>query len=135
MVKSQRGSKPGLNLLQLIQGQMTNFSAFIAWKHVDLSKRHMFQIKHQIMGNIKMYKSYTWSFWRTTYQYSRLIVYQVVIKSSHLQPVGKARNVLLLKMSQNKKDLNDVTAAPFLVSFSQLPAAIKTPKTGQLWRH
>ena len=29
----------------------------------------------------------------------------------------------LLKSSRNKKDLNDVTAAPFLVSFSQLPAA------------
>ena len=28
-----------------------------------------------------------------------------------------------LKSSRNKKDLNDVTAAPFLMSFSQLPAA------------
>ena len=30
-----------------------------------------------------------------------------------------------LKSSQNKKDLNDVTATPFFVSFSQLPAAKK----------
>ena len=37
------------------------------------------------------------------------------------------------KLSRNKKDLNDVTAAPFLMSFSQLPAAKKTLKTGQLW--
>ena len=36
----------------------------------------------------------------------------------------------LLKSSRNKKDLNDVTAAPFSVSFSQLPAAKKTPKNG-----
>ena len=28
-----------------------------------------------------------------------------------------------LKLSRNKKNLNDVTAAPFLVSFFQLPAA------------
>ena len=33
-----------------------------------------------------------------------------------------------LKLSRNKKDLNEVTAAPFLVSFSQLPAAKKTEK-------
>ena len=39
----------------------------------------------------------------------------------------------ILKSSRNKKDLNDVTAAPFSVSFSQLPAAKKKPpKTGQL---
>ena len=37
-----------------------------------------------------------------------------------------------LKSSRNKKNLNDVTAAPFSVSFSQLTAAKKTPKTGQL---
>ena len=30
-----------------------------------------------------------------------------------------------LKLSRNKKDLNDITAAPFSVSFSQLPAAKK----------
>ena len=35
-----------------------------------------------------------------------------------------------LKLSQNKKDLNDVTAAPFLVSFSQLPAAKKDTENG-----
>ena len=29
----------------------------------------------------------------------------------------------LLKLSLNKKDLDDVTAAPFPVSFSQLPEA------------
>ena len=43
---------------------------------------------------------------------------------------------------RNKKDLNDVTAAPFSVSFSQLPAccffaaaAKKTLKMGQLSPH
>ena len=36
----------------------------------------------------------------------------------------------LLKLSRNKKDLNDVTAAPFSVSFSQLPAAKKHTKKG-----
>ena len=40
-----------------------------------------------------------------------------------------SKNVLadrmLLKLSRNKKDLNDVTATPFFVSFSQLPAAKK----------
>ena len=35
----------------------------------------------------------------------------------------------LVKSSQNKKELNDVTAALFLVSFSQLPAA-KNTKNG-----
>ena len=35
----------------------------------------------------------------------------------------------ILKSSRNKKDLNDVTAAPFLVSFSQLPFPSKNPKT------
>ena len=35
-----------------------------------------------------------------------------------------------LKSSRNKKDLNDVTAALFLVSFSQLPAAKKHRKRG-----
>ena len=40
---------------------------------------------------------------------------------------------LALKLSRNRKDLNQVTAAPFSVSFSQLPAPKKTPpKTGQL---
>ena len=38
----------------------------------------------------------------------------------------------LLKLSRNKKGLNDVTAAPFLVFFLQLVAEKKTPKTGQL---
>ena len=37
---------------------------------------------------------------------------------------------ILLKSSRNKKDLNDVTAVPFLVSFSQLPAAKKYTKNG-----
>ena len=36
----------------------------------------------------------------------------------------------LLKWSRNKKDLNDVTAATFLVSFSQLPVAKKNTKKG-----
>ena len=35
------------------------------------------------------------------------------------------KQTLLLKSSRNKKDLNDITAAQFLVSFSQLPAAKK----------
>ena len=39
---------------------------------------------------------------------------------------------VLLKLSRNKKDLNDVTAAPFLVFFLLLAAEKKTPKTGQL---
>ena len=39
------------------------------------------------------------------------------------------------KSVTNKKDLNDVTPAPFLVSFSQLPAVTKPPKKGQLSRH
>ena len=34
-------------------------------------------------------------------------------------------NFTVLKSLRNKKDLNDVTAAQFLVSFSQLPAAKK----------
>ena len=34
--------------------------------------------------------------------------------------------IALLKLSRNKKDLNDITAAPFWVSFSQLPAASST---------
>ena len=38
--------------------------------------------------------------------------------------------VSILKSSWNKKDLNDVTAAPFSVSFSQLPAAKKSTKKG-----
>ena len=35
---------------------------------------------------------------------------------------------LALKSSRNKKDLNDVTAALFSVSFSQLPAVKNTKK-------
>ena len=33
---------------------------------------------------------------------------------------------MMLKLSRNKKDHNDVIAAPFSVPFSQLPAAKKT---------
>ena len=40
--------------------------------------------------------------------------------------------LLLLKSSRNKKDLNDVTAAPFLVVFLLLAAEKKTSKMGQL---
>ena len=36
----------------------------------------------------------------------------------------------LLKSSHNKKDLDDVTAAPFSVSFSQLPAAKNNTENG-----
>ena len=35
-----------------------------------------------------------------------------------------------LKSSRNKKDLNDVTAAPLLVSLSQLPTANKNTENG-----
>ena len=38
--------------------------------------------------------------------------------------------LMVLKSSRNKKDLNDVTAAPFSVSFSQLAAAKKHQKRG-----
>ena len=38
--------------------------------------------------------------------------------------------LIWLKSSQNKKDLNDVTAAPFLVSLSQLPTANKNTDNG-----
>ena len=42
----------------------------------------------------------------------------------------------ILKSSRNKKDLNDVTAAPFLRwVFMLLEAEKKTPKTRQLWLH
>ena len=37
---------------------------------------------------------------------------------------------VLLKSSQKKKELNDVTNAPFLVYFSQLPAAKKNTEKG-----
>ena len=50
--------------------------------------------------------------------------YQVQIQSNSKTGV--------LKSSRNKKDLNDVTAAPFLVSFSHLLAAKKTSKMEQL---
>ena len=39
---------------------------------------------------------------------------------------------VLLKLSRNKKDLNDVTAAPFSVFFLLLVAEKKTPKMGKL---
>ena len=39
---------------------------------------------------------------------------------------------MILKSLQNKKDLNDFTAARFLVFFLLLAAEKKTPKTGQL---
>ena len=39
---------------------------------------------------------------------------------------------VLLKLSRNKKDLNDVTAAPFSVFFLLLVAEKKTPKMEQL---
>ena len=37
----------------------------------------------------------------------------------------------LLKSSRNKKDLNDITAAPFLVSFLLLAAEKKNAKNGE----
>ena len=37
-----------------------------------------------------------------------------------------------LKSLRNKKDFNDFTAAPFLVSFSQLPPAKKNTKKGEV---
>ena len=39
---------------------------------------------------------------------------------------------MFIKTSRNKKKLNDLTAAPFSMPFSQLPAAKITPKIGQL---
>ena len=39
---------------------------------------------------------------------------------------------VLLKLSRNKKDLNDVTAASFSVFFLLLVAEKKTPKMGKL---
>ena len=44
----------------------------------------------------------------------------------------KSPTKILLKLLQNKKNLNDVTAARFLVFFLLLAAEKKTPKTGQL---
>ena len=44
-----------------------------------------------------------------------------------MEEVSKVK-ILLLKLSRNKKDLNDVAAAPVLVSFSQLPAVKKHTK-------
>ena len=41
-----------------------------------------------------------------------------------------SRYYFKLKSSQNKKDLNEVTAAPFLVSFSQLLAAKQNTQNG-----
>ena len=38
--------------------------------------------------------------------------------------------LIFLKSSRNKKDFNDVSAVPFLVSFSQLPAAKKKHQRG-----
>ena len=46
---------------------------------------------------------------------------------------GSSKTLHDLNLSSgNKKDLNDVTAAPFLVFFLLLAAERKTPKTGQL---
>ena len=47
-------------------------------------------------------------------------------------PGAKYKGNTLLKSSRNKKDLNDVTAAPFSVVFLLLAAEKKTPKMGQL---
>ena len=44
--------------------------------------------------------------------------------------VGNRKNQEHLKLLQNKKGLNDVTAAPFSESFSQLPAAKTHTKNG-----
>ena len=40
------------------------------------------------------------------------------------------KNIVKVKSSRNKKELNEVTAAPFLVSFVQLPPAKKTTENG-----
>ena len=40
------------------------------------------------------------------------------------------KNIVKVKSSRNKKDLNEVTAAPFLVSFVQLPPAKKPTENG-----
>ena len=49
---------------------------------------------------------------------------------TYCMAVGRSDNLRGLKSSQNKKDLNDITAAMFLVSFSQLPAAKKPTENG-----
>ena len=48
------------------------------------------------------------------------------------RPTILAFTVYIIKLSRNKKDLNDVTAAPFLVGFLLLAAEKKTLKAGQL---
>ena len=40
------------------------------------------------------------------------------------------KNIVKVKSSRNKKELNEVTAAPFLVSFSQLLAAKQNTQNG-----
>ena len=57
---------------------------------------------------------------------SGLITYNV----GQLNLFALTRKKLQLKLSQNKKDLNDVTASPIWVSFSQLPAAKNHQKQG-----
>ena len=62
------------------------------------------------------------------------IAYRKIVKLHNSQIFFKFSRVLLaslyLKSSRKKKDLNDVTAAPFLRTFSQLPAAKKTTENG-----
>jgi hypothetical protein len=59
----------------------------------------------------------------------QLKIFNLVEKNTNLL---KAENLsfALLKSSRNEKDLNDVTAAPLSVSFSQLAAAKKHQKRG-----
>ena len=53
-----------------------------------------------------------------------------IVQRLMAHPVFGLRNLQDIKSSHNKKDLNDVTAALFLVSFSQLPVAKKHQKRG-----
>ena len=48
----------------------------------------------------------------------------------HWNEIFASVTCLFLKLSQNKKDLNDVTATLSSVSFAQLPAAKKDTKNG-----
>ena len=58
------------------------------------------------------------------------VVYSIYYKN-YVYALAYKKIQIILKSPRNKKDLNDVTAAPFLLSFSQLPAAKKHTKNGE----
>ena len=57
---------------------------------------------------------------------------ELMEKTNNFRVSGKVLTIFLLKLLLSMNILNDVTAAPFLVSFSQLPTVKKTPNTVQL---